>query len=72
MLDSLPAISSEVMADTGYASDSFRERIWGMGPNRSSFPRNDGMRWLPAQNGPIGVDISLRNSRLASNNIAIS
>lgn len=31
MLDDLPAIPLWVVADKGYASDAFRERIWGMG-----------------------------------------
>ena len=31
MLDSLPAVPLWVVADKGYASDAFRERIWDMG-----------------------------------------
>ena len=31
MLDSLTAIPLWVVADKGYASDAFRERIWDMG-----------------------------------------
>ncbi|BCK74691.1 transposase [Acetobacter aceti NRIC 0242] len=43
MLDSLPAIPLWVVADKGYASDAFRERIWDMGA-RPAIPakRRDG------------------------------
>jgi transposase len=48
MLDNHPAIPLWVVADKGYASNAFRERIWDMG-TRSAIPakRRDGLVACP-------------------------
>lgn len=58
IFDALSTIPLWVVADKGYVSDVFREWIWDIGVNRS-FPQNNVMHQSPAQNRPIGVNISL-------------